>query len=249
MNSQRLGTGNGKSNEQHARENPSSAGTTQASSGSAVCAAGTNFTTRNTGGPSDKNSTINKLGAKQVRATATTSTVNGEKTTGAGGITDGSKSQTTRVIKKKEDKDKKDKGENAENQEPWWPVFSFDGRNAMKSKLVLNLRNCQYDLFKTIAIEELGWRVIDNRCNVLDPLPHNEIKKMSLPASNTQDEDEASTGDNSSAKNQIEVKSKERMKVEGLQYRLIKDHDLNNWDIFWADAGMTPEFLSSLSTT
>ena len=54
----------------------------------------------------------------------------------------------------------------------------------MKSKLVLNLRNCQYDLFKTIAIEELGWRVIDNRCNVLEPVPPSEVKKV-LPPSNT----------------------------------------------------------------
>ena len=47
----------------------------------------------------------------------------------------------------------------------------------MKSKLVLNLRNCQYDLFKTIAIEELGWRVIDKNCNVYDPMNAAEILK------------------------------------------------------------------------
>ena len=165
-------------------------------------------------------------------------------------MADGPKSQTTRVAKsKKEEKDKKDKGESAENQAPWWPAFSFDGRNAMKSKLVLNLRNCQYDLFKTIAIEELGWSVIDNRCNVLEPLPPSEVAAKSLPAASGEDEDEASTGDNSSAKNQAEPKSKERRKLEGLQCRLVKEHDLMNWDIFWADSGMTPEFLSSLSTT
>jgi hypothetical protein len=80
----------------------------------------------------------------------------------------------------------------------------------MKSKLVLNLRNCQYDLFKTIAVEELRWRVIDNRCNVLDPVPPGEVQSQPLPAANAEDEDEASTGDNSSAKNQTEQKSKER---------------------------------------
>jgi hypothetical protein len=80
----------------------------------------------------------------------------------------------------------------------------------MKSKLVLNLRNCQYDLFKTIAVEELGWRVIDNRCNVLDPAPPGEVKSKPLAPANAEDEDEASTGDNSSAKNQTEQKSKER---------------------------------------
>lgn len=84
----------------------------------------------------------------------------------------------------------------------------------MKSKLVINLRNCQYDLFKTIAIEELGWRVIDNRCNVLEPVPPSEVKKA-LPPSNIE-EDEASTGDNSSVKNQTEIKSKERQKVDNL---------------------------------
>ena len=39
----------------------------------------------------------------------------------------------------------------------------------MKSKLTINLKNCQYDLFKIIALEELGWRVIDNKGQVLDP--------------------------------------------------------------------------------
>jgi hypothetical protein len=53
--------------------------------------------------------------------------------------------------------------------ERWWPKFEFDTKNAMKSKLTINLKNCQYDLFKIIAMEELGWRVIDNRGQVLDP--------------------------------------------------------------------------------
>ena len=62
----------------------------------------------------------------------------------------------------------------------------------MKSKLVLNLRNCQYDLFKTIAIEELGWREIDKNCNVYDPMNAAEILKA-------KEDDDGSTGDNSSA--------------------------------------------------
>lgn len=57
----------------------------------------------------------------------------------------------------------KDKEENLEETEPWWPPFEFDGRQALKSKLTINLRNCQYELFRTIAAKELGWRVIDNK--------------------------------------------------------------------------------------
>ena len=30
---------------------------------------------------------------------------------------------------------------------------------------------------------------------------------------------------------------------------MVHDHDPNNWDIFWADSGMTPGFLVSLSNT
>jgi hypothetical protein len=33
------------------------------------------------------------------------------------------------------------------------------------------------------------------------------------------------------------------------RFRIIPDHHPDNWDIFWADSGMTPEFLSSLSNT
>ena len=56
----------------------------------------------------------------------------------------------------------KDKEEKEEEVEPWWPPFEFDGRQALKSKLTINLRNCQYELFRTIAAKELGWRVVDN---------------------------------------------------------------------------------------
>ncbi|MGK0139986.1 MAG: hypothetical protein ACI9DJ_003452, partial [Algoriphagus sp.] len=31
------------------------------------------------------------------------------------------------------------------------------------------------------------------------------------------------------------------------KYQFNKDWNPNNWDIFWADSGMSPEFLSSLS--
>jgi tubulin polyglutamylase TTLL6/13 len=31
------------------------------------------------------------------------------------------------------------------------------------------------------------------------------------------------------------------------RFRVVTDHNLDNWDIFWADSGMTPDFLSSLS--
>jgi hypothetical protein len=52
--------------------------------------------------------------------------------------------------------------------ENWIPPFVFDGKNALKSKLTLNVKNCQYDLFRSIAIEEMGWRVIDYNGNVLE---------------------------------------------------------------------------------
>lgn len=55
-----------------------------------------------------------------------------------------------------------------EAMEVWWPPFNFDGRNALKSRLCINLRFCQYDIFYKIAIEELGWRVIDWRNKVID---------------------------------------------------------------------------------
>lgn len=126
---------------------------------------------------------------------AASSVLNSEKAAGGGLL-----GSTNRVVKtKKDDKEKKDKGENAEGQEAWWPQFSFDGRHAMKSKLVLNLRNCQYDLFKTIAIEELGWRVIDKFCNVCDPLPPSEIKQQEETKEDGQEDDERSSGENSAA--------------------------------------------------
>ena len=38
----------------------------------------------------------------------------------------------------------------------------------LKSKICINLRNCQYELFKSIALKELGWRVVDHRNRVVD---------------------------------------------------------------------------------
>jgi hypothetical protein len=58
-------------------------------------------------------------------------------------------------------KPKEKKEEPAAEPEYCFPVFNFDGSQALKSKLVLNLRNCQYDLFRTIAIDELGWKVVN----------------------------------------------------------------------------------------
>lgn len=75
-------------------------------------------------------------------------------------------------VKKNDDKDNKKRKEVEEKDagelEPWWPPFNFDGRNVLRSKICINLRNCQYDLFKTIALKELGWRVVDHRNKVLD---------------------------------------------------------------------------------
>ena len=109
-----------------------------------------------------------------------------------------------------------------------FPPFSFDGSNALKSKLVLNLRNCQYNLFRDIAALELGWRVIDQNGKVLEAMP-KQVKS-------NENSDEESTGETgeTGAPSKIE------------KFRTITDHHPDNWDIFWADSGMTPDFLSSL---
>ena len=104
--------------------------------------------------------------------------------------------------------------------------FTFDGSNALKSKLCINLRHCQYDLFRDIAIEELGWRVIDYRGKVLEAMPKKQVKNS--------DSDDESTGET-------------LVPIE--RYRVVTDHHLDNWDIFWADSGMTPDFLSSLANS
>lgn len=79
--------------------------------------------------------------------------------------------------KKNDDKDRKKKEQeekDAAEVEPWWPPFNFDGRNALKSRICINLRNCQYELFRNIALQELGWRVVDHRNRVVD----NDILKL-----------------------------------------------------------------------
>jgi len=43
--------------------------------------------------------------------------------------------------------------------------------------LVLNLRNCQYDLFRTIAIDELGWKVVNWNNQVLEINPDQAKKE------------------------------------------------------------------------
>lgn len=49
----------------------------------------------------------------------------------------------------------------------------------LKSKICINLRNCQYELFKSIALKELGWRVVDHRNRVVDLelLKQEELEK------------------------------------------------------------------------
>lgn len=64
--------------------------------------------------------------------------------------------KTTKPIKEKKEEPAYDQPDISS-----FPAFNFDGSQALKSKLVLNLRNCQYDLFRTIAIEELGWKVVN----------------------------------------------------------------------------------------
>jgi hypothetical protein len=71
----------------------------------------------------------------------------------------------------KTSKPKAKKEKEPEGESNSFPPFSFDGSNALKSKLVLNLRNCQYNLFRDIAALELGWRVIDQNGKVLEAMP------------------------------------------------------------------------------
>lgn len=51
-------------------------------------------------------------------------------------------------VKVAADKGKNDKKKEEEPEPNPWPPFTFDGSNALKTRLVINLRNCQYDLFR-----------------------------------------------------------------------------------------------------
>ena len=119
-------------------------------------------------------------------------------------------------------------------EEQWWPPFNFDHDKALKSKLCLNLRNCHYDLFRNIALNELGWRIIDHRGRVIEAVPQNKEEKDS----STEHEEEK---DNYDGPN-IEYLIKNNLA------RVVPEHNPMDWDIFWADSGMSPEFLSSLAS-
>lgn len=79
--------------------------------------------------------------------------------------------KTGLVLTEKTSKPRAKKEKEAEVESSSWPPFTFDGSNALKSKLVLNLRNCQYNLFRDIAVDEMGWRVIDSQGRTLEKLP------------------------------------------------------------------------------
>lgn len=85
------------------------------------------------------------------------------------------------MSKKKKEKLEAAKQEEKEAEvEPWWPPFHFDGRNALKTKMCINLRNCQYELFRQIALKELNWRVVDYRNKVIDAevLKEEELRRQ-----------------------------------------------------------------------
>jgi len=103
--------------------------------------------------------------------------------------------------KKKEDKTKDDKKDEA-TEEPWWPPFTFDGRFALKSRLCLNLKNCQYDLFRKIALEELNWRVIDYRNRVIEKQP--EAIENGKPAEEEEEEEDDSNKKSDSDEDKVE---------------------------------------------
>ena len=129
-------------------------------------------------------------GAGSTQATAVSNyTSSHPEKGGAGSHTAPTKATTTAKTgatvsksKKTDDKERKKKEQeekDAAEVEPWWPPFNFDGRNVLKSKICINLRNCQYELFKSIALKELGWRVVDHRNRVVDLeiLKQEELEK------------------------------------------------------------------------
>jgi hypothetical protein len=92
---------------------------------------------------------------------------------GQGGSTNAATSKPTAKPKINPDKSKNDKKKEEEPVPDPWPPFTFDGTNVLKNRLVLNLRNCQYDLFREIALEELNWKIVDQFQRVWEPKSHN----------------------------------------------------------------------------
>ena len=111
----------------------------------------------------------------------------------------------------------------------------------MKSRMCINLRNCQYDLFRNIALEELGWRVVDYRNRVIEGVP---APKKEEGKDDAEDKENKSENDDEENEN-----SDKEFVVKQALWRNVNDHNPDAWDIFWADSGMTPEFLGSLSNT
>ena len=62
---------------------------------------------------------------------------------------------------------------------------------------------------------------------------------------NEENHDQSSTQDAS----KTPETNAEPPKTEQEKYQINKDWNPNNWDLFWADSGMSPEFLSSLANT
>ena len=120
------------------------------------------------------------------------------------------------------------------------------------------MRNCQYDLFRRISLNELGWRVLDKHNRILEPAtdlakkpeieksesrnPDQEIQKkesfsrqLSQPVITEPISNSALAITADDAKHKSAVKSKDEPFV---------------WDIYWADSGMTPhaEFMQSVGS-
>ena len=64
-------------------------------------------------------------------------------------------------------KNKLSKNEEKEQEDFEFPKFNFDGKNALQSKLWINLKHCQYKLFREVAINDFGWQVLDHRNKLL----------------------------------------------------------------------------------
>lgn len=94
---------------------------------------------------------------------------NPQKETGSGTTTN----KQSNIKNLKNEKDKANKNEKDEPEANTWPPFNFDGSHALKSRLVLNVRSCNYDLFRTVALEELNWKIVDHLNRVWEPVSHN----------------------------------------------------------------------------
>jgi len=93
-------------------------------------------------------------------------------------------------------------------------------------------------------LEELGWRVVDYRNRVIEGVPASAKEEEKDNA-----EDNVRKSDQSENPDEENENSDKEFVPKEAEWRNVNDHNPDAWDIFWADSGMTPEFLGSLSNT